>query len=119
MKVGQTNKPSLGDAPAPEMPRSRDEIAKGFPPRDVGEFHVRLPSAHPENPPWYDFGEHQPWDVMYERWGAGALLAHALSYVMRAGRKPGASMLQDVRKAIDFLKHLEGKLIEEEGKRCR
>lgn len=68
----------------------------------------------PENPPYYS-GEgydHEPWDIMYERWGSGALLAHALSYILRAGKKPGVSALRDVRAAIAFLSHLEEKLAE-------
>lgn len=76
-------------------------------------------SDRPENPPWYDRGEHQQWDVAFELWGPGALLAQALKYTMRAGRKPGSPMLQDVRKAIDYLRHLEGKLVKKARRRCR
>jgi hypothetical protein len=61
--------------------------------------------------------EHQYWDVAYEQWGAGALLAQAMKYVMRAGKKPEDPMLHDVRKAINYLVHLAWKLQEEEKTR--
>jgi hypothetical protein len=59
--------------------------------------------------------EHQYWDVAYEQWGAGALLAQAMKYIMRAGKKPGTTMLQDVQKSINYLVHLARKLEKEEG----
>lgn len=71
-------------------------------------------SDRPENPAWYDHGDHQYWDVALEYWGPGALLAQALKYILRAGRKPSSPMLRDVRAAIDYLKHLEEKLVEKE-----
>lgn len=47
---------------------------------------------------------------------------HALEYVWRAGRKPGASMVSDLRKAINHLEWLikkieKGALDEQEEKR--
>ena len=66
----------------------------------------------PKNPPWYDRGVHQQWDVAFEAWGPGALLGQALKYVLRAGRKPTSPMLRDVRAAISYLQHLEMKLVE-------
>jgi hypothetical protein len=72
----------------------------------------------PDDPTYYQQGyEHQQWDIAYEQWGAGALLAHALKYLMRCGKKPTSSMLRDVRNAINYLRHLEEKLVAEENKK--
>lgn len=71
----------------------------------------------PDDPAYYQQGyAHQQWDIAYEQWGAGALLAHALKYLMRCGKKPTSSMLRDVRNAINYLRHLEDKLVAEETK---
>ena len=71
-----------------------------------------MTSCRPENPSYYasEAYSHEPWDIMYERWGSSALLSHALKYILRAGNKPSSTMLRDVRCAIAFLKHLEEKL---------
>ena len=78
---------------------------------------VRFPlkdENDPKDPTYYQLNyAHQQWDIAYEQWGAGALLAHALKYIMRAGKKPTSPMLRDVRNAINYLQHLEEKLIEE------
>ena len=74
-----------------------------------------MSSESHESPPYYSEFEHEPWDIMYERWGAGALLSHALKYILRAGRKAESPMLHDVQKAIQYLQHLEQKLKEEAG----
>ena len=75
---------------------------------------------NPKDPTYYQLNyEHQQWDIAYEQWGAGALLAHALKYIMRAGKKPASSMLRDVRNAINYLQHLEEKLVQELGKNER
>jgi hypothetical protein len=71
----------------------------------------------PRNPPWYDRGVHQQWDVAFEAWGPGALLGQALKYVLRAGRKPSSPILRDVRAAISYLQHLERKLVEGDAAR--
>jgi len=85
-----------------------------FPPARLWQ-KIAQPSAGEisASPSYYSEFEHEPWDVMYERWGAGALLSHALKYILRAGRKPGAPMLDDVKKAVQYLKHLEEKLEEQ------
>jgi len=72
---------------------------------------------NPRDPLYYAEVEHQYWDVAFEYWGPGALLAQSLKYVLRAGRKPSSSMLRDVRNALNYLRHLEEKLVQEEAKK--
>jgi hypothetical protein len=72
---------------------------------------------NPRDPLYYAEVEHQYWDVAYSLWGASALLAQSLKYVMRAGKKSSSSMLRDVRCAQNYLKHLEEKLVAEEAKK--
>lgn len=77
-----------------------------------------LDPNRPDDPAYYQQGyAHQQWDIAFEQWGPGALLAHALKYLMRCGKKPTSSMLRDVRNAINYLKHLEEKLAEAENKK--
>jgi hypothetical protein len=67
----------------------------------------------PKDPAYYSKYECQHWDVSYALFGPAGLLAHALKYVMRAGKKPSSSMLRDVRAALNYLHHLEEKLASE------
>jgi hypothetical protein len=71
-----------------------------------------MSSESHKSPTYYSEFDHEPWDIMYERWGAGALLSHALKYILRAGRKTESPMLHDVQKAIQYLQHLERKIVE-------
>lgn len=72
---------------------------------------------NPSDPLYYAENEHQYWDVAYSLWGAPALLAQVLKYTMRSGKKSSSSMLRDVRCALNYLKHLEEKLMQEETKK--
>lgn len=64
-----------------------------------------------ERPKHYAAGGIQPIDVI-EAWGLGFCLGNLVKYVARAGKKEGASELEDLRKARWFLdrqiKKLEG-----------
>jgi hypothetical protein len=71
---------------------------------------------NPENPDYYAGFTHEQWAIAYEHWGPGALLAHVLKYVLRAGKKPSSSMLRDVRAAKNYLQYLEERLVKEEEK---
>jgi hypothetical protein len=82
--------------------------------RQKRDLEITDPDHYAGGPSGY---EHQYWDVAYEQWGPSALLAQAMKYIMRAGKKPGEPMLQDVRKAINYLVHLARKLEEAEKSR--
>lgn len=45
---------------------------------------------------------HEPIKLI-ERWGLGFKLGNALKYLCRAGRKPGADAVEDLRKALWYL----------------
>lgn len=46
--------------------------------------------------------------VVIEKWGLGFLFGNALKYLARAGRKPGADAVTDIRKAIWYLERAIG-----------
>lgn len=48
--------------------------------------------------------KYEPWDVIKD-WGLDFDLGSVVKYVSRAGKKPDNSKEQDLRKAMEFLKH--------------
>ncbi len=65
------------------------------------------------NPPHYAQLDPQPWEVVYKWFGIPGVLAHVLKYLARAGRKQGASALEDLEKAGEWLTFLIKKLGED------
>lgn len=65
-------------------------------------------AAKPET---VDHPAHYGGDTVYEAikvidaWGLGFSLGNAVKYVARAGKKPGAKALEDLRKARWYLNH--------------
>lgn len=57
----------------------------------------------PVNPNHYkDLGEYSA-THMIPRWGLGFELGNALKYIQRAGKKPGATEVVDLKKAIWYI----------------
>lgn len=48
--------------------------------------------------------KHEPIDVIRD-WGLGFNLGNVVKYVSRAGRKPTSCAIEDLEKAIEYLKH--------------
>lgn len=57
-----------------------------------------------DHPPHYGGGDN-PYEAIkvIEAWGLGFCLGNAVKYVARAGRKPGAEAVEDLRKARWYL----------------
>jgi hypothetical protein len=56
----------------------------------------------PINPRHYAELKPEPIEVI-EAWGLGFCLANVIKYVSRAGRKPGADPIEDLKKAAWYL----------------
>lgn len=56
--------------------------------------------SHPSH--YCDGRNYEPKDVIHD-WGLDFFLGSAIKYIARAGRKPGNSKKQDLRKAIQYL----------------
>lgn len=58
----------------------------------------------PVNPPHYrDLGEFSAVHIV-PKWGLGYETGQAVKYIQRAGKKPGESEIQDLKKAIWYLR---------------
>lgn len=70
-----------------------------------------------EHPDYYG-GGNNPYEVIkvIEAWGLGFVLGNVVKYVARAGKKPGNSELQDLKKARDYINKRIEKLEENNGK---
>lgn len=57
-----------------------------------------------EHPDYYG-GDDNPYEVIkvIEAWGLGFVLGNVVKYVARAGKKPGNSEVQDLKKARDYI----------------
>ena len=70
---------------------------------DPPKFVVKImPAPDPLSPSHYVDLTPQPYQVA-KAWKLNFFLGSAVKYIARAGRKPGASEEQDLRKAITFL----------------
>ena len=73
-------------------------------------LRAREEISHPEH---YCAGrEYEPKDVIWD-WKLDFFLGNAVKYIARCGRKPGNSKVQDLEKAIQYLRYE----IEKEGSR--
>lgn len=62
-----------------------------------------VPANDPVNPNHYrELGAYSALHVV-EKWGLNYLLGNSLKYMQRAGKKPGATALTDLRKARWYL----------------
>lgn len=53
------------------------------------------------NPSYYNDSKITPWDVI-EDWELGFNLGSCMKYIKRAGKKPGNSKIQDLKKVIAY-----------------
>jgi hypothetical protein len=80
------------------------------------KYNVKIPAATPTEPDDYEkinrpqhyrisVGDGHPFDVieLIEALSLGFELGNALKYLVRAGRKPGVSEVEDLRKAAYYL----------------
>lgn len=73
------------------------EMPRGFDPK-----LVEARRSEKSNPQHYQRDGIEPIDVI-EAWSLDFRLANAVKYISRAGRKPGQTRDDDLRKAIDYL----------------
>lgn len=67
------------------------------------------------NPVHYTSSRYEPKDVIRD-WNLNYNLGSVVKYISRAGKKPGNSKLQDLRKAAEFLRFEIEAIVEEENK---
>lgn len=112
--------------PNPDDPWGRHRVKITKDPRGIREgavfnlLNVELVSGElymleedeekePETPELVEHPAHYGGDTVYEvikvirAWGLGFVLGNVVKYVARAGKKPGNSKLQDLKKARDYL----------------
>lgn len=53
-------------------------------------------------PEHYTFGKYQPKDVIWD-WHLDFYIGNVIKYIARAGRKEGSSMIDDLRKARQYI----------------
>lgn len=60
-----------------------------------------------DHPVYYGSGPDDPYEAIrvIEAWKLGFCLGNVLKYLRRAGQKPGAHVLNDLRKAAFYLNH--------------
>ena len=68
-----------------------------------------------DNPPHYKRGTIEPFHIIRD-WDLDYYWGNVLKYMCRAGHKVGEDELDDVRKAIAFLKEKEKRMLIERGK---
>lgn len=66
-----------------------------------------LPAEAVNHPPHYG-GDDDPYEAIkvIEAWGLGFHLGNTVKYISRAGKKSGATLLQDLKKARWYLDRL-------------
>ena len=65
-----------------------------------------MPNESVDHPSHYG-GESDPYEAIkvIDAWNLGFCLGNAVKYICRAGRKPGSDRVEDLEKAIWYLKH--------------
>tara|TARA_B100000519_G_scaffold175942_1_gene164809 strand:+ start:2811 stop:3080 length:270 start_codon:yes stop_codon:yes gene_type:complete len=61
-----------------------------------GDMYKITPPKH------YSAGDIQPWDVIID-WKLGFFDGNAVKYICRAGKKDGATALEDYKKALNYI----------------
>jgi len=69
-----------------------------------------------DNPPHYKRGTIEPFQIIAD-WDLDYYWGSVLKYMCRAGHKVGEDELDDVRKAIAFLKEKEKRMLAKRGKK--